>query len=118
MSAPIPAANSPGASTTLAAPPPIPAASSSKNAPASGEISRVAMAAKLPAAPITMMACSGASRLIRCTISTAMPAPMRTSGASGPSTAPKHKVASAAMKMPGRSIAFTVPAGLSPSAGL
>ena len=61
MSAPRPAASRPGIMTTAIVAPPIPAASMSRNAPTSGEPSSVAIAAKLPAAPITMAAIGGAS---------------------------------------------------------
>ena len=117
MSAPTPAASSPGASTTLIMPPPMPAASSSRNAPTSGLTSSVEMAAKLPAAPMTSTAWAGASFLTRCTISAATPPPIAIRGASGPRTAPKHRVAREAQTMAGKSRAATVPPGLNPSAG-
>ena len=82
-----------------------------------GEPRSVLIAAKLPAAPITTLAVA-ASRLIRCTARMPMPLPMAISGASGPSTAPKLRVANAAMMMPGSSIGGTGPDGLNPSAGL
>ena len=89
--------------------PPRPDASISRNAPTSGEPSSVLIAAKLPATPITVDAISGASFLIRCTASTPSPLPIAISGASGPSTAPQHRVAKAAIAMPGSSIGRVVP---------
>ena len=117
--APMPDASRPGSITTPIMPPPIPAASISRNAPTSGEPSRVLMAAKLPAAPITTTAISGASRLSRWMASTPAPLPIAISGASGPSTTPRLRVAKEAMMMPGSSIGSTGPPdALKPSAGL
>ena len=117
MSEPTPAASRPGTSTTPSKAPPSPDTSIIRNAPTMGDPSSVLMAAKLPAAPITMLARAGASRLIRCTASTPRPLPMAISGASGPSTAPRLSVAKAAMTMPGSSIGGTGPDDLNPSAG-
>ena len=75
-------------------------------------------AAKLPAAPITITAVSGASRLSRCTASTPSPLPIAISGASGPSTTPRLSVANDATAIPGSSIGSTGPPALNPSAGL
>lgn len=82
----------------------IPPATMRRKAPVRGEPSRVATAAKLPAAPITTLACSGASRLMRWTASTLMPLPMAMRGASGPRTTPRLSVAKEARKMPGSSM--------------
>ena len=90
----------------------------SRNAPRIGDPNSVAMAAKLPAAPITITAISGASFLTRRTASTPSPLPMAMSGASGPRTAPRHSVASEATTTPGRSMGSVAPAVLKPSAGL
>ena len=65
ISEPTPAASSPGASTTPSIAPPIPATSIIRNAARRGEPRSVLIAAKLPAAPITTLAISGASRLTR-----------------------------------------------------
>ena len=118
MSDPMPAASKPGTRTTPMSGPPSPAASMSRKAPTIGDPSSVAMAAKLPAAPMTTTAIAGASFLTRCTASTPSPPPMAMSGASGPSTAPRQRVASEATMIPGRSAGSTPPAALKPSAGL
>ena len=118
MSEPTPAASSPGTSTTPSIGPPSPAASMSRNAPTRGEPRSVLIAAKLPAAPITAIACAGASFLTRRTARTPRPLPIAISGASGPSTTPKHRVAREANTMPGSSIGSTGPPVLNPSAGL
>ena len=76
MSEPTPAASRPGTSTTPSIGPPIPATSIIRNAPGSGDPSSVLMAAKLPAAPITVLACAGASFLTRCTARTPRPLPI------------------------------------------
>ena len=117
MSEPTPAARSPGVSTTPKSGPPIPAASISKKAPARGEPNSVETAAKLPAVPMTTRAVAGASFFTRCTARTPRPLPMAMSGASGPSTAPRHRVAREARTMPGRSTGSTGPVDLNPSAG-
>ena len=117
ISEPIPAASRPGTSTTPSIGPPIPATSIIRNAAGSGDPSSVLMAAKLPAAPITAVACAGASFLTRCRMRTPRPAPIAINGASGPSTTPRLRVAKAARAMPGRSIGLTGPV-LNPSAGL
>ena len=88
-SEPIPAASRPGRSTTPIIGPARPATSISRKAPMMGDPSRVLMAAKLPAAPITTVAWAGASFLTRWTASAARPPPIAISGASGPSTTPK-----------------------------
>ena len=103
-SIPIPAASSPGTSTSPSIGPPMPDASRSRNAPSNGEPSSELMAAKLPAAAMTVVAVGGASRAARRTASTPSPLPMRISGASGPRTTPKLNVPSEASRMPGRSI--------------
>ena len=114
----MPAASSPGTSTIPISAPPSPPASIIRNAPAIGEPSSVEIAAKLPAAPITTLAIWGASRLMRCTASTPIPLPIAISGASGPSTTPRLRVAKEARMMPGSSIGCTGPPVLKPSAGL
>ena len=75
------------------------------------------MAAKLPAAPITRMAMSCTSRRMRWTMRTASPPPIRISGASGPSTAPRPRVANDAKKAAGSSLVVVEPPVLNPSAG-
>ena len=98
--------------------PPIPLASMSRNAPTSGEPRSVLIAAKLPAAPITVTAVSGASRFSSRTASTPIPLPTAISGASGPSTTPRLSVANDARMTPGSSIGSTGPPATNPSAGL
>jgi len=114
---PTPAASSPGTSTMLKRPPPSPATSISRKAPTIGDPRTTLMAAKLPAAPMTTLAIAGASRLTSRTARTPRPLPIAISGASGPSTAPRQSVASAATRMPGSWTAGITPAGLNPSAG-
>lgn len=82
-----------------------------------GDPSSVLTAAKLPAAATTAPVRSGVSRLARRTAQTPSPPPSAISGASGPSTAPRPIVASAASAMPGSSIGEGAPLGLNPSAG-
>ena len=117
MSDPTPAARRPGTNTTPSIGPAIPETSISRNAPAKGEPKRVLTAAKLPAAAIINTACVGAPFLMRCIARTPSPLPIAISGASGPSTTPRLRVANAAMTMPGRSIGLTGPDALKPSAG-
>ena len=95
----------------------MPAASSSRNAPSSGEPSSALIAAKLPVAHITAAAIGGASRAASRTASTPSPLPSRISGASGPSTAPNASVASAASTTPGSSMGGSGPDVWKPSAG-
>ena len=61
------------------------------------------IAAKLPAEAMIVTAIGGASFFTRCTVSAARPPPMAISGASGPRTAPRLSVVSAARMMPGSS---------------
>ena len=117
MSAPTPAASRPGTRTTPSRGPPSPAISIRRKAPRIGEPSNVLTAAKLPAAPMTTLACAGASFLTRWTTSTARPLPIAMSGASGPSTTPLDKVTNEAMTMPGSMSADGAPSDLNPSAG-
>ena len=117
ISVPMPAASRPGTSTRPSIGPPRPDASSSRNAPISGEPSSELIAAKLPVAAITAAAVGGASRDASRTASTPSPLPIRISGASGPRTAPRASVARAAKKMPGSSTGGTGPDALKPSAG-
>ena len=74
-----------------------------------GDPKTVEIAAKLPAAAITMTSSSGASRLARRTASTPRPMPSAISGASGPSTNPNPSVATAATSTPGSSIGCVGP---------
>ena len=114
---PTPAARRPGTSTISIIGPPNPATSMSRKAPTSGEPKSVAMAAKLPAAPITTAAMGGASRLTRWIASTPRPLPIAISGASGPNTTPRLSVANAAATMPNNSTGCTGPPDLKPSEG-
>ena len=82
-----------------------------------GDPNSVAMAAKLPATPITTMAIGGASRLNRWMARTPRPLPIAISGASGPTTAPRLSVAKAAATMPKSSTGGTGPPALKPSEG-
>ena len=77
ISEPMPAASSPGTSTSSSVAPPSPDASISRNAPSSGEPSSVLMAAKLPAAATTAFVRSGASRLTSRIAQIAEPAAQR-----------------------------------------
>ena len=89
-----------------------------RKAPASGLPSSVLIAAKLPAPAMTTVAMGGASLFTRWTVSAPSPPPMAMSGASGPSTAPRARVAMEARTTPGRSIASGgPPPTLKPSAG-
>ena len=76
------------------------------------------MAAKLPAEAITTAAMGGASFLTRWTASAPSPPPMAISGASGPRTTPRLRVAREARITPGSSAAVGAPPALNPSAGL
>ena len=68
---------------------------------------------------MTTTAISGASFLTRCTASTPSPLPMAMSGASGPRTAPRHRVANEGDEDPGEvDRGPSPPAALKPSAGL
>ena len=60
ISEPTPAASKPGISTISMVGPPNPMTSMRRNAPVKGEPSNVAMAAKLPAPPMTTAAMAGA----------------------------------------------------------
>ena len=71
-----------------------------RNAPSTGEPSRVLIAAKLPADAMIVRAIGGASFFTRCTASAPRPPPIAINGASGPSTAPRLSVVSAARMMP------------------
>ena len=101
-SAPMPEASSPGRATRLSVAPPIPAASMIRKAPSTGEPSSVLIAAKLPAEASTVTAIGGASFFARCTASAPSPPPMAMSGASGPRTAPRLSVVSAARATAGQ----------------
>ena len=67
------------------------------------------IAAKLPADAITVTAIGGASFFTRCTVRAASPPPMAIRGASGPRTAPRLSVVSAARMMPGSSRSGAAP---------
>jgi hypothetical protein len=101
--APMPEARRPGRATRLSVAPAMPAASMMRKAPRRGEPSNVLTAAKLPADAMTVTAIGGASFFARRTVRAANPPPIAMSGPSGPSTAPRLSVASAASTMPGRS---------------
>ena len=92
----MPEASRPGISTAVAVVPPKPMTSIIRNAPSNGLPKRKLMAAKLPAAPITITACAGASRFARVTARAPRPPPRASRGASGPITAPSPIEATAA----------------------
>ena len=112
---PRPAARGPGRARASARR--CPAASSIRNALSSGEPNSAAMAAKLPAAAMTVVAVGGASRAARRTASAPSPLPMRISGASGPRTTPKLSVPREASRMPGSSIGGVTPRRVEPVGG-
>jgi hypothetical protein len=99
----MPEASKPGSATRLSVRPPTPATSMIRKAPSMGEPSSVLIAAKLPADAMIIRAIGGASFLASRTVSAASPPPMAIKGASGPSTAPRLSVVSAARTMPGSS---------------
>jgi len=105
----MPAARRPGRRTTPIIGPAIPATSMRRKAPRIGDPSKVLMAAKLPAAPMTTVACSGASFFTRCTIQAASPPPRAMRGASGPTTAPRAREKKAAKAMPGNACGAATP---------
>ena len=115
--APTPAESNPGISTNSIIGPPRPAISIRRKAPTMGDPKSVAMAAKLPATPITITAIGGASRLNRCMARTPSPLPIAINGASGPNTTPRLSVAKAAATMPKSSTGATGPPALKPSEG-
>ena len=75
------------------------------------------MAAKLPAEAMTVMAIGGASFLTSRTVNAASPPPMAINGASGPSTAPRLSVVSAARTIAGISRFLGGPPVTNPNAG-
>ena len=89
--------------------PPRPLASITRIAATSGDPKITEMAAKLPAAASTMSSCGGASFFARFTAKTASPLPIAISGASGPSTRPRPRVASAASAIPGTMFGVVLP---------
>ena len=116
--APMPEANNPGRATSVSVAPPMPAASMIRNAPSTGEPRSVLIAAKLPADAMIVRNIGGASLCTRCTVSAASPPPMAIRGASGPRTAPRLSVVSAARTTPGSSLSAGGPApALNPNAG-
>ena len=117
-SAPMPEASRPGRATRLSVVPATPAASMIRKAPSTGEPSRVLIAAKLPAEARIVTAIGGASFFARWIVSAASPPPIAISGASGPSTAPRLRVANAASTIVGSSrSAGRGPPVLKPNAG-
>ena len=116
--APVPEANRPGSATRLRVAPLTPATSMIRKAPSSGDPSKVLIAAKLPAEAMMVSAIGGASRFSRRTVRAANPPPMAISGASGPRTAPRASVTSAANTMPGSSRSTGAPPSVwNPKAG-
>ncbi len=103
-SEPIPAASSPGISSSFCRAPPIPVASIRTIAAISGEPKTIDTAEKIPQAATSVTMSAGASLRSRRIPSTPRPAPSAISGASGPSTSPSPIVASAASMTPGMSI--------------
>ncbi len=118
ISAPMPDASRPGSRISSSVAPPNPTTSIIRKAPVIGEPSSELIAAKLPAAPITVFTCGAdLAALARLTAQAASPPPSAMSGASGPSTAPKPSVASAASATPASSLGGKTPLALKPSAG-
>ena len=107
---PIPADIRPGSKISGSIAPPSPAASIKMIAPMTGEPKIVAIAANAAAAASTAMAWAGMSFFASRTARIARPLPKAMSGASGPSTRPRPRVASAASKMPGSSAGLGAPA--------
>ena len=110
MTEPIPADIRPGSRIRGSIGPPSPAASIKMIAPMTGEPKIVAIAANAALAASTAMTWSGVSFFTSRTATTARPPPSAMSGASGPSTSPRPRVASAASRMPGSSTGLAVPA--------
>ena len=100
-SEPTPPAISPGIRISGSIAPPSPLASMTRIAATMGEPKMTEIAAKLPAAAMMRSNCGGASRFASFTENVASPAPIAMSGASGPSTRPRPRVANAARAMPG-----------------
>ena len=89
-----------------------------RNAPSTGDPSKVLIAAKLPADAMIVRAIGGASFFTRCTVNAPRPPPIAISGPSGPSTAPRLSVVSAARTMPTSSRPLGgLPPVLNPKAG-
>ena len=99
---PTPEASRPGTSTSPIVAPPIPEASIIRTAPTSGDPSSALTAAKLPVAPSTDRSSGGPVWRRSPTIAADSPPPSAISGASGPMTAPRPMLATAARKIPGR----------------
>ena len=111
MTEPIPADIRPGSSSTSGSiGPPSPAASIKIIAPMTGDPKMVAIAANAALAASTAVTWLGVSFLTCRTARIASPAPRAMSGASGPSTRPRPRVARAASRMPGSSAGLAVPA--------
>ncbi len=108
-SEPMPAAIRPGMRMSGRVAPPRPLASITRIAATIGDPKITEMAAKLPAAASTMSSCGGASFFASFTANTASPAPIAINGASGPSTSPRPRVASAASAMPGTMSGVVLP---------
>ena len=98
---PIPAASSPGSSTSGSIGPPNPAASMMMTAPMTGLPKIVEIAAKLPAAAMINLTWSGAPLRTMSTVRIPSPPPRASKGASGPSTTPNPIPAMAASMTPG-----------------
>ena len=99
MTEPIPADIRPGSKISGSIGPPSPAASMRMIAPMTGEPKTVAIAANAALPANTAMAWSGVSFLTRRTARIARPLPKAMSGASGPSTRPRPRVASAGQQV-------------------
>ncbi len=97
--------------------PPKPIASIMNSAAISGEPRMVAIAANAPETPTSAMALGSALRRSGPTNSSAAPLPSASRIASGPITAPRHRLASPASRTPGRWAGSVGPAW-TPSAGM
>ncbi len=100
-SEPTPAEISPGIRMSGSIGPPRPVASMTRIAATMGDPKITEMAAKLPAAPTIIRSCAGESLRANFTQATATPDPSAISGASGPSTTPRPRLAKAASAIPG-----------------
>jgi hypothetical protein len=103
---PIPAASMPGMTSSGRRAPPIPDASIIRTAAIRGEPNRNETAANIPAAATSVPVSGVASRFRSRMAIRPRPPPNAISGASGPSTMPRARVANAAAITPGSSIGW------------
>lgn len=115
--APIPLDSRAGSITANSCGPPTPATSMSSTAATNGLPKIAEMAAAAPAAPSSAVLASVAGARTRSRNTRARPPPRAISGASGPSTAPSGRLATAARTTPGTA-AFDAPPECRPAAGM